>query len=64
MGHDIRESDDSVEPLEFFHYALSAHRMMKRMGYSLNRGDVLNFGKGRCIPLQPFVLEEKISQIL
>jgi len=29
------------------------------MGYNLDRGDDLNFGKGRHIPLQPFVPEGK-----
>ena len=46
-----RESDDDLEPPQFFHYTRSAHCMMKRMGYSLNLGDGLNFDKGRCIPL-------------
>jgi len=48
-----RESDDDLEPLQFFHYTQLAHRIMKRMGYSLNHGDGLNFSKGRRIPLQP-----------
>jgi len=47
----FRESDDDLEPPQFFHYARSAHCMMKRIGYSLNRGDGLIFGKGRRIPL-------------
>ena len=46
-----RESDDDLEALQFFHYAWSTHYMMKRMGYNLNHGDGLNFGKGRHIPL-------------
>ena len=46
-----REPDDDLEPPQFFHYAGLAHRMMKRMGYSLNHGDGLNFNKGRRIPL-------------
>jgi len=54
-----RESDDDLEPPQFFHYARPSHRMMRRMGYNLNRGDGLNFGKGRRIPLQPFVPEGK-----
>ena len=33
--------------------------MMKRMWYSLNRGDGLNFGKGWHIPLQTFMPKEK-----
>jgi len=54
-----KELDDDLEPPQFFHYAWSAHRMMKKMGYSLNHGDGLNFDKRRSIPLQPFVLEGK-----
>ena len=33
--------------------------MMKKMGYNLNRGGGLNFGKGRCMPLQSFVPKGK-----
>ena len=33
--------------------------MVKEMGYNLRRGEGLNFEKGRHIPLQPFVPEEK-----
>ena len=33
--------------------------MMKEMGYDLHRGEGLNFGKGQCIPLQPFVPKGK-----
>ena len=54
-----KESDEDLKPPQFFHYARSAHRMMKRMRYSLNRGDGLNFGKKRRIPLQSFVLKGK-----
>ena len=54
-----RASDDDLEPSQFFHYARSAHHMMKRMGYSLKCGDGLNFSKGRRVPLQPFVPEGK-----
>ena len=35
--------------------------MMNRIGYNLNRGDGLDFGKRRRIPLQPFVPEGKPS---
>ena len=54
-----RDSDEDLETLELFHYALSVHCMMKRMGYDLCRGDGLNFGTGRRIPLQSFVLKGK-----
>jgi len=37
--------------------------MMKIIGYNLNRDDGLNFGKGRRIPLQPFVPEGKLATI-
>jgi len=33
--------------------------MMKEIRYNLRRGEDQNFGKGRDIPLQPFVLKEK-----
>ena len=33
--------------------------MMKEMGYDLRRGEGLNSGTGRRIPLQPFVPKEK-----
>jgi len=29
--------------------------MMKEIGYDLRRDEDLNFGKGRYIPLQPFI---------
>jgi hypothetical protein len=32
---------------------------MEKMGYDLHQGQGLNFGKGRCIPLQPFVPKGK-----
>ena len=53
------DSDEDLEPLQFFHYTRSAHRMMKEMGYDLHRGEGLNFGKGWHIPLQPFVPKGK-----
>jgi len=48
-----------IEPPQFFYYARSAHCMMKEMGYDLHRGEILNFLKGPCIPLQTFVPEGK-----
>jgi len=53
------DSDKDLEPSQFFHYARSAHCMMKEMGYDLHHGENLNFRKGRRIPLQPFVPKEK-----
>jgi len=35
--------------------------MMKEMGYDLRHCEGLNFGRGRRIPLQPFVLKEKLA---
>jgi len=32
---------------------------MKEMGYDVRRGKGLNFGKGQCIPLHPFVPKGK-----
>ena len=31
------------------------------MGYDLSHGEGLNFGKGHCIPLQPFVPKGKLA---
>jgi len=53
------DSDEDEEPPQFFHYARSAHCMMKEIGYDLRRGECVNFEKGRCIPLQPFVPKRK-----
>ena len=53
------DSEEDLESPKFFHYAQPAHRMMKKMGYDLHRGDGLNFEKGRCILLQPFMLKGK-----
>jgi len=39
-------SDEDLEPPQFFHYAQSAHCMIKEMGYDLRRGEGLNFGRG------------------
>jgi len=39
------ELDDDLEHPQFFYNARSLHRMIKRMEYSLNRGEGLNFGK-------------------
>jgi len=38
--------DEDLEPPQFFHYARSAHRIMKKMGYDLRRSEGLNFGRG------------------
>ena len=51
-----KESDNDLEPPQFFHYSWSANHKIKRIGY---HGDDLNFGKGRHIPLQPFMPKEK-----
>ena len=63
VGHQIATSndlDEELEPPQFFHYIQSAHRMLRRMGYDLCRGEGLNFGKGHHIPLQPFVPKESL----
>jgi len=40
------DSDEDLEPPQFFHYARSMHHMMKEMRNDLLRGEDLNFGKG------------------
>jgi len=49
-------SNEDLKSPQFFYYARSAHRMMKEMG---RRGEGVNFGRGRRIPLQTFVLKGK-----
>ena len=53
------DSDEDLEPPQFFQYTRSAHRMMKEMRYDLRCGEGLNFEKGWLIPLQPFVPKGK-----
>jgi len=53
------DSDEDLEPQQFFDYARSAHRMIKEMGYNLRRDEDLDFEKGQRIPLQSFILKEK-----
>ena len=55
----FNDSDEDLEPPQFFHYARSVHRMIKEMGYDLCCGEDLNFEKGRHIPLQLFVPKGK-----
>jgi len=40
------DSDEDLQPTQFFHYARLAHRMMKEMEYDLRHGEGLNFEKG------------------
>ena len=58
MSAVIDSSLDS-EPPQFFHYALSAHHMMRKMGYNLQRGNGLNFRRGQRGLLWTFVLKGK-----
>jgi len=51
-------SSDSDTP-QFFHYARPAHYMMRKMGYNLQHGKGLNFGKGRRGFLRNFVPKGK-----
>ena len=39
------DSIEDLEPPQFFHYARSAHRMMKEIGNDLRRGLGLNYVK-------------------
>ena len=52
-------SSSSSETPQFFHYARSAQHMMRKMGYSLQRENGLNFRKGRRDFLRNFVLKGK-----
>ena len=47
------------EPSQFFYCVRSAHKMMRRMGYNLQRGNGLNFRRGRRGLLWTFVLKGK-----
>jgi len=51
-------SSDSENP-QFFHYARSAQHMMRKMRYSLQYGNGLNFEKGRRGFLRNFVPKGK-----
>jgi len=42
----VTDSSSDSELPQFFHYARSAHFMMRKMGYNLQHGKGLNFGKG------------------
>jgi len=52
-------SEDDTESPEFSHYEPNVCRMMEKMGYDLTKRFSLNFGKGRRIVLQPFILKGK-----
>jgi len=39
------DSHEDLKPSQFFHYAPSTQRMMKKMGYDLRRTESLNFDK-------------------
>ena len=47
------------EPSQFFYCVRSAHKMMRRMGYNLQRGNGLNFRRGRRGLLWTFVPKGK-----
>ena len=55
------DSDEDLVPSQIFHYARSAHRMIKEMGYGLRHGEGLNFRKGWCISLQSFIPKGKLA---
>jgi len=55
----VVDSGSDSEPLQFFHYARSAHHMMRKMGYNLQRENDLNFERGRCGILWTFVPKGK-----
>ena len=55
----LGDSEEELPPPQFYHYSRTSRKIMERMGYNLSQGDGLNFGKGRRIPLRPFVPEGK-----
>ena len=55
----VTDSSSDSEPPQFFHYARSTQYMMRKMGYSLQRGSGMNFRKGRCDFLRIFVPKGK-----
>jgi len=55
----ITDSSSDSEPPQIFHYTRSAQHMMRKMGYSLQRGNGLNFRKGRRGFLRNFVPKGK-----
>jgi len=55
----VTDSGSDSETLQFFHYARSTHHMMRSMGYNLQRGNSLNFRRGRCGLLWTFVPKGK-----
>jgi len=58
---EVTDSSSDSEPPQFFHYARSAQHMMRKMGYSLQRGSGLNFRKGRRDFLRNFVPKGKLA---
>ena len=61
VRHLITTSNDSDEDLKPTILSLCTVSIpyMKEIGYDMRRGEVLNFGKGRRISLQPFVSKGK-----
>ena len=47
QGSMITDLSSDLEPPQYFHYIRSAQHMMRKMGYSLQRGNGLNFRKWR-----------------
>jgi len=45
QGSMITDLSSDLEPPQYFHYIRSAQHMMRKMGYSLQRGNGLNFRK-------------------
>ena len=55
----VADSGSDSEPPQFFHHAWSAHHMMRKMGYNLQRGNDLNSWRGRLGLLRTFVSKGK-----
>ena len=57
----ITDSGSDPEPPQFFHYAWSAHHMMRRMRYNPQHRNGLNFRSGRRSHLRTFILKGKLT---
>jgi len=55
----VTDSSSDSKPSQIFHYARSPQHMMRKMGYSLQRGSGLNFRKGRRAFLRNFMPKGK-----
>ena len=59
----IKDSSSDPEPTQFFLYARSTHHMLRRMGYNLQYGNVLNFRRG-CVVFYGLSCQKGSQQII